>query len=305
MNQRFNLYQLILLLGITALLSACQGTGGAFGPVKPTPTLVGIFDQQSVPVNFETLNSDPSIFIDKYIQVTGRYIPLRQQSCERQRGPSVDWFLISDELEMNMSGFSSVVEIVPEQAFFTVEGIWCRYDGPVGCAKDPTDETVWYLEIVRIIDPNPIIASAFSSNGERIISQPTVVSNDPASETESTPTGGGATATPSIPATATATPSPNANNASPTPSTPTPTIEAIPTRAESTPIPTATLDSGSSSNEPTETPTLSASEQQVTPTVTMTPTTTDGSGGGLGETEKGTPNPSTPVPEPGGNYPYP
>jgi hypothetical protein len=41
----------------------------------------------------------------------------------------------------------------------TVTGIWRVYEGPVGCGKEPPDGTVWYLEVDRIVEPNPLVGS--------------------------------------------------------------------------------------------------------------------------------------------------
>jgi hypothetical protein len=293
----------ILILFIAAVfLSACQGIDGAFGPISPTPTQIGVVNRPPVPVNFETLHSDPFIFVDRFVQVTGRYAPPRQLICSRQRGPSIDWFLISDGLEMNMSGFGSVVTIAPEQAFFTLDGIWRQYDGPVGCAKEPKQETVWYLEVVRIVDPNPLVASTNSLNGVAVIpSENSAI--DSQSEVINDAQNGSQpieilTTAPTITLSPTVTPitgiegsdaTETADPATSTPATATPTV----------------LSSAVGGTDGTATPTpteVSPEEQSLTATITPTASSTGDNSGGLNGTGSGTPNPATPVPIPNG-YP--
>lgn len=309
MKSRFQLVILFIIL----LLSACQGSDGAFGPIFPTPTQIGIVNQEPVPVDFETFNSDPSIFVDRFVRVTGRYVPKRDAICtSRQRGPSIEWFLISGGFQMEMSGFGSVVELAPEQAFFTIDGIWRQYTGPVGCAKEPVEKTIWYLEVVRIIEPNPLVASADSANRVTIIAPISTAVSSGASGIVGTPptdenlqpvNGPTAIATPSPTVTPLANGPTPAVNPTATPfvvATPLPAISPTPlatsatgARATATPTPRATV---------TPVPSASAS-----PTATATPVpTSDGSGDdgdGLGGTGGGTPNPATPVPTPIGGYP--
>lgn len=287
-----------------SLTFACQRNDGAFGPIEPTPTLIGVINQQSVPVNFETLNSDPSIFVDRFIQVSGQYIPLREASCARSRGPSVDWYLISDGLEMNMSGHGSIINILPNQEFVTVEGIWRRYEGPVGCAKEPKSEVVWHLEIVRILDPNPIIASRGGQTGNISVAPPAAtsasdsnVSSPDDAVLESTPT-------PDLNGSQAATPIPTATATIDQSGQTRPTLTPTATQTRAADVPTATQTPSPTATQPgqdgdeTPTPTISGEDQ---PTETPSPTTD-----GLGGTGSGTPDPATPgpgYPGPDGAYP--
>lgn len=295
-------FQLVILFSTFFVISACQGSDGAFGPIFPTPTQIGIVNQNPVPVDFETLNSDPFIFVDRFVRVTGRYVPKRDAVCvSRQRGPSIDWFLISDGLQMEMSGFGSVVELAPEQGFFTLDGIWRQYTGPVGCSKEPVEKTVWYLEVVRIIDPNPLVASANSANRVTIIAPSNNTAVDPQPEGTATPQQG---LQPTNSPTPTVTPQPSVTpitsggtlTVSPTA---TPFVVASPVSV--TPTAAATSASGTRATV-TPTPSLAVSAVPST-TVTATPTASDEDGDGLGGTGGGTPNPATPVSTPIGGYP--
>ena len=300
MNNRFY-FIIILNLAIVIFGSACQYQDAAFGPIFPTPTHIGVVSRPPIPVDFVTLNSDPELFLDRQIQVSGTYLPLREPSCNRQRGPQVDWYLISDGLEMNVSGYGSIVSLLPEQSFFTIEGIWRVYRGASGCAKEPSQETVWYLDIVRIVDPNPIVAQAMPEGAVTVI--PAAVST--ASTTDQTPASEFAASTPeSIQLTPTLTPTLVDTNNNQLTATPSPTVFVVATAVSQTMTPTPTqITSDQTTTTPTPEPTVSAA---VTETETPTPSpTTDGSDDGLGGTGSGTPNPATPVPTPNGPYPAP
>ena len=300
-----SIFVVFILLTTVLLISGCRGANGAFGPIFPTPTQIGLVSRPPVPVNFDTLNSDPFVFVDRFVRVSGRFQSIDRVVCNRQRGPSIDWYLESDGFQMNMSGFGSVVDIAPDQAFFTLDGIWRQYDGPVGCTKEPKEETIWYLEVVRIVDPNPIVASIDRSDAESQIlietptnfertTTPTVsVGTQPGVSPTSTPTN---TSAVGLPPTATLTPSGQGTRPSSPSTTATATLAG---NAASTPTITATV-----ANTPTQTPTLAAS-LTITPTQTPTPDPDGGNGGGLGNTGSGTPNPATPVPTPSGGYPNP
>lgn len=302
MKSRFHL--VVFILSITAIfISGCQGTDGAFGPIFPTPTQIGVVNRPPVPVNFETLDSDPFVFVDRFVRVTGQYIPPRNVICGRQRGPAIDWFLISEELEMNMSGFGSIVGIAQEGTFFTVDGIWRRYDGPVGCTKEPKNETVWYLEVVRIVDPNPLVASTNGTSNITLVPS-TNTAVDPQPQVTVTPEGESAEAelenqSPTALPTATLD---NNSATTPLPTTPTPTIFVVSTPTPMPPTATPNVQEGTPESM-TATPTPAASsEPAASTTPTATPTENDG---GLGGTGSGTPNAATPVPTPNGGYPAP
>ncbi len=53
-------------------------------------------------------------------------------------------------------GYEEVLKRLPDGLTMTVEGIWRQYDGPLGCGKEPGDGQAWYLQVERIISPNPL-----------------------------------------------------------------------------------------------------------------------------------------------------
>ncbi|MCL4871217.1 MAG: hypothetical protein KJ063_19830 [Anaerolineae bacterium] len=148
---------LALSLFLLFALTACQQKG-AFGPELPTPTpgnptILGV----PVPITFTELAENLGRFQDTLIRVSGVYTPLAHQTCFIQRGPQTRWSLINDNKQMRMLNFEQVVlPLAWEGLNMTVDGFWRKYEGPVGCGKNAPRTVIWYLEVVRIVEPNPM-----------------------------------------------------------------------------------------------------------------------------------------------------
>jgi len=54
-----------------------------------------------------------------------------------------------------------------------VEGRWIKFDGPVGCGMEATEEEVWYLSVDRVLEPNPLVRMA-GDEGQTAV-QPTAI----------------------------------------------------------------------------------------------------------------------------------
>ena len=240
MGLKFSLKAVSTLILILLLLG-CSGREGLLWPSSPSPTPIGTVLPPPIPVNFETLNADPLVFRNKMIRVEGVYRAADRISCQPYKGPEIDWHLIADGFEMNITGQRQVVELAPELASLTVEGVWRLYQGPVGCGKEPARDFVWYLETVRIVEPNPF---SFGTDAEQVVNRDTGEDSEESEiivEPTATGVGGGpdvATSTPLPTVPNTPTPSPTVTN-SPTPlsnsgSTPA-TGSSTPVRVTSTP----------------------------------------------------------------------
>ncbi|MCZ7669586.1 MAG: hypothetical protein M5U34_21625 [Chloroflexi bacterium] len=53
-------------------------------------------------------------------------------------------------------GHEELVKRLPDGLTLTVEGVWRQYDGPLGCGKGPAAGVTWYLQVERIVSPNPL-----------------------------------------------------------------------------------------------------------------------------------------------------
>lgn len=241
---------LIILLIVTCLVllaSLVWDRSRPLKPIRPSPSAVPRdMNSQPLVVTFPQLDEDPEAFQNQVIRVAGDYRTLPLPPCFPYNGPRVRWALISDELQMDAQGLEMVLRIVPRGTTLTVEGIWRKYEGPLGCGKEPPRGTAWYLEALRIVQPNPLPRyDLFTPTRPQPASVGTPVT--PLAMVSQTPTAS---------ATATMMPTPSA----------TPTVTATPTAtriplAAATWTPTATI-----------TPTMAVTTTPVNENMTPTPT---------------------------------
>ncbi len=130
-------------------------------PILATATLPGgTPDFEPAEIGFSELNSDPEVFLGRRLQVTGAYSPVETPDCPNYNGPPIRWSLVAEELQLNAIGFEALLRLVEPGTEMTVVGIWSAYRGPVGCGKQPDDATVWYLQVERIVAPNPLFGAS-------------------------------------------------------------------------------------------------------------------------------------------------
>lgn len=158
---------LFIAAAILGLLAMCVLLGVIFSwepvrglrPFRSQPDGVElIIDGEPQLVTFAELSDNAADFQDKRIRVTGLYLPLQVPDCSLFNGPLIQWALISEGLQLNAKGFELPLSIVSPGTTLTVEGIWRLYNGPAGCGKEPETKNVWYLQVERIIQPNPLVA---------------------------------------------------------------------------------------------------------------------------------------------------
>jgi hypothetical protein len=257
----------------------------------PTRTLLpGTFESNLSLVSFPNLAEDPIAYRDQRIQVTGEFTPVTPPDCRPYSGPPIAWSLVSDELQLNAIGFEDVLRLVAPGTTMTVSGIWRAYQGPLGCGKEPEDGTVWYLQVDRIIEPNPLLGTAVPA----LTFEAGELQGAPsdAFATQALPPTLPAEATPELPPSPTedfgVTPEPTIEFVEPTPTLPTTPLETTPLVTPTpdfgaTPDLTLTPGSGTPSGTPgTGTPTVGAPTATLQgtgyPGGTPTPTATQQNG---------------------------
>lgn len=257
---------LIWLLILLFFLAGCQAEG-SFKPEPADATPAGDLVRRPLVVSFEELDSNPHAYQNRLLRVTGELAKVPALSCAPVRGPLPQWALINEDLRLNGRGFERVLRLLPEGTELTVDGFWRRYHGPVGCGKEPPVDTIWYLEAVRLVQPNPIpgLEGLLATGSPRVTIEPLATETPTATATASqTPTVTSTSTVTGTPSTLTATPSPTLEieatftpTTTPTPSaTPRPgeTLTATPT-ASQTPTATATTAGGSTPTLPPPSPT--------------------------------------------------
>ena len=148
-----------LILLILALAASCSGRNNDRGlkPFRPTRTPQDVGASGDVVVlSFTDLNGAPEAYQNQRIRVTGNKVTIPAQACRLFTGPVFNWGLIAEDLQLNALGYGDLVKRLPDGLTMTVEGIWRQYNGPLGCGKEPANGIAWYLQVERIISPNPL-----------------------------------------------------------------------------------------------------------------------------------------------------
>lgn len=283
----------LLLLLLIWLVVALGGSR----PLKPlreaNMALDVTINGQPLLVDFDALNGNPAEYSNKRIQVSGSYLRLEAEDCELFNGPRIQWGLVAEGLQLNARGYEAIVlPIVSPGTPMTLQGIWRRYPGPAGCGKEPPTG-LWYLEVERIVQPNPLVAGTRTPVAVLSITPPPF---------------------PSV--------TPTTFGSPPAVGTPIPSVTIVSTIVVSTPTSTPTLDGTAVTNTPTATPTSTATGTLATPTsgpgtptgapgtptstATPTPSVTPGGPGvptptnpsSVTATPGGYPGPTSPAPSP-------
>ena len=101
-------------------------------------------------VSFGEISTNPHLYIDQLLRVSGNFTFADPITCEVYKGPPVTWSLIADSLQMDATGYAQLPKLVADGSPMTVDGIWHLYEGPLGCGKEPESQNLWYLEVLHI-----------------------------------------------------------------------------------------------------------------------------------------------------------
>ncbi len=269
---------LLMLLAFIILLAAQvnRPTTSELKPYRPTPTRHDLLlDNQPILVTFDQLNADPENFLNQRIRVTGDFQLLTPPTCRLYNGPALRWSLIASDLQLDALGYEPIARLIPAGVSLTVEGAWRLYEGPLGCGKAPPTGRAWYLDVTRILQPNPLPltdGSLFNGSIATPLALPTGAPGQQPVDSGSTPI---PTSTNAI--TATPTPTMTPTDSGTAAATPSPTITTTP--APGTTLPTATVRTTST---PTATPTTTGTpgpSPTPAPTLPVLPTPTIDVGG--------------------------
>ncbi|MDX1416775.1 MAG: hypothetical protein R3293_21415 [Candidatus Promineifilaceae bacterium] len=292
----------VLVIGVLIWSVLGQRDSMQLLPVLPEPTTFFSQDDRApVTVSFTELNDDPVAYLNQVIVVSGSYLPVEHTNCLRYSGPDIRWSLTAENLQLDAIGYERIVRLLPVGSMMTVQGVWRFYQGPLGCGKGPPVGTAWYMDVKKILQPNPLI----SEGGQAL---PIIIGSGESELPELIPTldnlEGAASATndvltvtpvgtqviqPTVEGQVTFTPTPTTLG-TPTPMTPasqTPTL----------PLATATPIGGTSVPGATSTPTATVDPSNPTSTHTpesppVPPTATDVPDGYPGATETSVPTAS-------------
>ena len=108
-------------------------------------------------VTFSELQADPESFQNRLVRVSGSLLKLPPPGCLPYSGPGIEWALIAEELRLDAIGFERVISLLTNGLPMTVDGFFRLYEGPLGCGKGAPDGSAWYLEVIQIVQPNPLV----------------------------------------------------------------------------------------------------------------------------------------------------
>jgi hypothetical protein len=150
---------LLLCLGLWLLVGCSRDDDSLPLPESaPAPTIVPLSGRAAVVRHADLLNS-PSQYSGMLVRISGQYRRLPQLICDGDiyRSPA-GWKLVAGELLVQAAGFEAALRPLSGSAQeITVEGRWQRWSGLVGCGTEARQQEIWYLEVLRVVAPNPIL----------------------------------------------------------------------------------------------------------------------------------------------------
>lgn len=159
----------ILLIAIPVILFSIiiavwfalrQESSSQLMPPFPEPTeSQGQLEVSQDPITFNDLNSDPIAYLNKMIVVSGEFLPVDRDNCVRFSGPGFSWSLTAENLQLDVLGYERFTDLIADNTQMTVQGVWRLYQGPLGCGKGPPQGNAWYLEVKKILQPNPLVGT--------------------------------------------------------------------------------------------------------------------------------------------------
>jgi hypothetical protein len=270
---------IFLSLALLLLSGGCRSTEVVTPtPVATTAPTILPASMMVVQARLVDLLNNPSNYEGLTVQVTGNYRRLPRLICEGEVYTSpATWSLVSGEVVVQAAGFEAMLRPPAGSAItLTVEGRWQRWQGPVGCGKDAAQREIWYLDVSRIVSPNPIVhVTPLPGQVTEVIVGDRETATPLPGESED-PAQPGIGITPLPPGESELmTPAPATPDAPPVPSSPTPTVESV-VIITPTPLATPGLLPGS-----TETAVPLTPGTTPTATVTITATATVPADGGI------------------------
>lgn len=113
---------------------------------------------QPLAVGIEQLIQAPEAYEGTFVRVTAEYRRAPVVVCDGlTRHPPASWRLAQGEQTVAAGGFEALVsELLPSGLTVTVNGVWRFWRGPVGCGKSAPLQSIWYLAVTDIVQPNPV-----------------------------------------------------------------------------------------------------------------------------------------------------
>ncbi|MBE2221907.1 MAG: hypothetical protein IAF02_10220 [Anaerolineae bacterium] len=149
----------LLIVWFILLLAGCKGNELTTPtPFPPTPERIswGVGSSITpVPALLPDVVANPEFYEGAYLQVTGQYFRKPLLVCGVDPHPSpAGWDLVVGDTRVPAGGFDKELrQLMPDGITVTVIGRFTQWQGPVGCGKQARPTEMWYLDVVKMVDP--------------------------------------------------------------------------------------------------------------------------------------------------------
>ncbi|MGB3714931.1 MAG: hypothetical protein WA996_10935, partial [Candidatus Promineifilaceae bacterium] len=109
-------------------------------------------------VSLEELIGDPTAFVGDHLQLAGDLYRAPLSSCNsKERLFPANWILSDGDLEIPVSNKSQELrQLGANVSDIVLAGRWLYWQGLVGCGRKAEVAEQWYLDVDRIVSPNPV-----------------------------------------------------------------------------------------------------------------------------------------------------
>lgn len=195
-------YNLVIGCVILWLLVSCQADEQMTPtPFPPTVDNAGLGQIGSsitpVPAVLSDVVANPEFYEGAHLQVSGQYFRRPLLVCGVDPHPSpAGWDLMAGDVSVAAGGFNKQLRLLlPDGITMTVIGRLTHWQGPVGCGKQAVAKEMWYLDVVKMVDPAQLARVTLTpgTGSGDLISDGGIVDDlfTPVAETETTPTAAG------------------------------------------------------------------------------------------------------------------
>ena len=180
-------YPFFLLICLLLLAAGCAGADGELkGPADdrsleqsqndslPSLLPAGSANIAATDATIAALVANPSAFDGRLLEVEGLFKSSSEQICSDKRfGAPTSWSLAAGQDTIAAAGLENLAAALPDgQITLVVEGAWRSWPIPANCRQEGDPAQLYYLEVARVISPNPIALAPGGVSGAPAL-QPT------------------------------------------------------------------------------------------------------------------------------------